>query len=149
MIINIRSGSLIYEAKIQTPLMRFLVALGLVGIISTKGITGLDVILIIGVLVIQSLHYKFQIYWKGFLNYQIFLLSIPLYKKEIVPEQITEIKFIRVDWAKKGAIVRLKKGFNIRVIHFNPDSVCKDFKHFASESNVLVNKTRDYMILER
>ena len=148
MIINIRSGSLIYEAKIQTPLMRFLVALGLVGIISTKGITGLDVILIIGVLVFQSLHYKFQIYERS-LNYQIFLLSIPLYKKEIVPEQITEIKFIRVDWAKKGAIVRLKKGFNIRVIHFNPDSVCKDLEHFANESNVLVNKTRDYMILER
>ena len=64
MIINIRSGSLIYEAKIQTPLMRFLVALGLVGIISTKGITGLDVILIIGLLLFRASTTNFK-FMKG------------------------------------------------------------------------------------
>ena len=128
--------------------MQFLLGFGLVGIISTKGISGLDVIFIIGVLFVLCLHYKFQINGK-YLNYQIFLLSIPLYKKEIVPEQIAEIKFIRVDWAKKGAIVRMKRGLNIRVIHFNPDSVCGDLEHFAKENNVSVNKTRDYKILER
>ena len=139
---------MIYEAKTQTLLMQSLLALGLVGIISTKSITGLDVILIIGILVLLCLHYKFEINEKS-LSYQIFLLSIPLYKKEIVPEQITEINFIRVDWTKKGAIVRIKKGINIRVIHFNPDSVCKDLEHFANENNVSVNKARDYKILER
>ena len=141
-------GSLIYEAKTQTFLIQLLVALGIVGMISTKGITGIDVILIIGILAVSSLHYKFQINEKS-LSYQIFLLSIPLYKKEIVPKQITEIKFIRVGWMKKGAIVRTKKGFNIRVIYFNPDSICVDLEHFANENSVTVNKTRDYKILER
>ena len=50
---------------------------------------------------------------------------------------------------KKGAIVRTEKGLNIRVIHFNPDTVCVDLEHFANENNVSVNKTRDYKILER
>ena len=140
--------SLIYTAKTQTFLMQFLLALGLVGIISTKGITGLDVFFIMGILVVLCLHYKFQIDEKS-LSYQIFLLSIPIYKKVVVSEEITEIKFIRVGWAKKGAIVRIKKGFNIRVILFNPDSVCEDLEHFAIENNVSVNKTRDYKILER
>ena len=141
-------GLLIYTAKTQTNLMQFLLALGIVGIISTKGITGLDVILVIGIIATLCLHYKFQIDKKS-LRYQIFLLSIPIYEKEVAPEQINEIKFIRVGWAKKGAIVRLEKGLNIRVILFSLDTVCDDLEHFANENNVSVNKTRDYKILER
>ena len=91
---------MIYKAKAQTFLIQFFLALGLVRIISTQGITGLDVILIIGIIATLCLYYKFQIDKKS-LRYQIFLLSIPIYKKEVVPEQITEIKFIRVGWAKK------------------------------------------------
>ena len=100
--------SLIYEAKTQTFLMQLLVALGIVGMISTKGITGMDVILIIGIIVLLSLHYKFQIDEKS-LSYQIFLLSIPIYKKEVVPKQINEIKFIRVGWIKKVRLFGRKK----------------------------------------
>lgn len=113
-----------------------------------KDLTAIDAVIIIGIVAILCLHYKFQIDQKS-LRYQIFLLSIPLYKKEVVPEQLTEVKFIRVGWMKKGAIVRTKKGFNIRVILFNPDSVYEDLEHFANENNVSVNKTKDYKILER
>ena len=139
---------MIYKAKTQTLFMQLFIALGLVKIISTEGIGGFDVVIIIGIIVVHCLHYKFQIN-EDSVSYQIFLLSIPFYKKEIVPEQITEIKFIRVGWTKKGAIVRIKKGFNIRVILFTPDSVCEGLEHFANENNVSVNKTRDYKILER
>lgn len=143
-----RGGTLIYKAKSQSSFLYFLLVLGTARVISTKGLTVIDIVMIIGILAILCLHYKFQIDKKS-LRYQIFLLSIPIYKKEIVPEQITEIKFIRVGWAKKSAIVRMKKGFNIRVILFNPNSVCEDLEHFANENNVSVNKTRDYKILER
>lgn len=139
---------MIYKAKPQSFFLKFLLVLGGIRVTDTKELTILNVMIVIAIVVALCIHYQFQIDHKR-LTYQIFLLTIPIYKKEVVPEQITEIKFIRVDWAKKGAIVRMKKGLNIRIILFNPNSVYEDLKHFANENDVLVNKTRDYKILEK
>lgn len=139
---------MIYKAKPQPLLLSFLFVLGGVRASITKEQTIINISILILIFVIFSIQYQFHIDHQR-LTYQVFLLRTPIFTKEVVPEGIQEIKFIRVDWAKKGAIVRMKKGFNIRVILFHPISVCKHLEQFAYENNVSVNKTRDYKILEK
>lgn len=114
----------------------------------TKEQSIINVIIISIIIIVLCMHYEFQIE-NNRLTYRILLLKTPIYTKEVVPEDIREIKFIRVDWAKKSAIVRMKKGFNIRVILFHPDSVYKELEQYAKEHNVSIHKTRDYQILEK
>lgn len=139
---------MIYKAKPQPLLLSFLFVLGGVRASITKEQTIINISILILIFVIFSIQYQFHIDYQR-LTYQVFLLRTPIFTKEVVPEEIQEIKFIRVDWAKKSAIVRMKKGLNIRVILFHPDSVCKDLEHYARENNVSIHKTRDYQILER
>lgn len=148
MLRKMRRKSLIYKGKPQLLIFIFLSVFGGIRVIIAKEQTIMNIIIVIAIVTILCIQYQLQIDQER-LTYQIFLLSTPIYTKEVIPEQITEIKFIRVDWAKKGAIVRMKKGFNIRVILFHPISVCKHLEQFAYENNVSVNKTRDYKILEK
>lgn len=83
------------------------------------------------------------------LIYQIVILNIPIYKKEMDLDQIKQIKFIRNGWAKKGAIIEVNKGLNIRIARFESNNVCAYLIDFANKHDITICKTKDYLILEK
>ncbi|WP_099157517.1 hypothetical protein [Virgibacillus ndiopensis] len=83
------------------------------------------------------------------LSYQIALLNIPIYKKEISADQIKRFNFKRYSWSTRGAIIQLERGMNIRIIAFTPIQVYKKLVDFANTNNVSISKSKDYHILEK
>ena len=69
--------------------------------------------------------------------------------KRINPEDINYMKFIRVGWAKKAAIIKMNKGFNIRLAILEPPKAYDHLIEFAETHEVAIVKTKDYLILER
>jgi hypothetical protein len=61
---------------------------------------------------------------------------MPIYKKEVSPNQVIRIKFKRFGWMTKGAIIQVKKGINIRVVHFSPDYLFADLIDFAKANSI-------------
>jgi hypothetical protein len=49
----------------------------------------------------------------------------------------------------KGAIIQLKKGINIRVVHFSPDYLFADLIDFANDHSISITKTKDYRVIEK
>ncbi|TKC20041.1 hypothetical protein [Robertmurraya kyonggiensis] len=142
-----------YHAKTQQGIIVFLFAM--VALTSSINVYGyekgnlfLRIALPIFLLVAVFIKYKLTIN-EDYLIYQIFIFKIPIYQKEFEPNQINQIKFIRIGWAKKGAIIKPKKGFNTRVLRFEPDDVYTDLIGFANKNSIAVSKTKDYLILEK
>ncbi|TQR19015.1 hypothetical protein [Psychrobacillus vulpis] len=82
------------------------------------------------------------------LTYQVFVWIIPIYKKVIHPYQIKQMKFKRFGWATKGAIIQVRKGFNIRLFDFSPTHIFEELVNFSDENDIAFIKTKDYQILE-
>ena len=102
-------------------------------------------IIILGLLLIK---YQFEIN-EDYLTYQILFFRLPIYKTRIPPNEIIQIRFKRIGWSTKGAIIRVHKGFNIRIVSFAPDNVFTDLFDFAFRNDVPYFKTKDYCILEK
>ena len=85
----------------------------------------------------------------GYLTFQTLFFSIPIFKKVLFPNQINQIKFKRIGWATKCAIIQVKKGFNVRIVNFTPSNVFVDLIDFANEKGISISKTKDYLILEK
>lgn len=97
---------------------------------------------------LSSIRFKFKINDKH-LVYQILLFNKSVNKKEIYPYQINQLKFIRVGWAKKGAIIKLNKGMNVRLASLTPQEAYEHLIEFAEKHDITIFKTKDYLILER
>jgi len=105
------------------------------------------IVLLIGI-GLSSFRFKFTVYAEH-LMYQILLFNKSIIKKEIYPDQVNELKFIRVGWAKKAAIIKMKKGLNIRLSVLEPQDAYDHLIGFAENQGISISKTRDYKILER
>lgn len=105
------------------------------------------IVLLIGI-GLSSFRFKFTVYTEH-LTYQILLFNKSIMKKEIYPDQVNELKFIRVGWAKKAAIIKMKKGLNIRLSVLKPQDAYDHLIEFAEKQDISISKTRDYQILER
>lgn len=97
---------------------------------------------------LASFRFKFTIY-TGHLLYQILLFNKPIINKEIFPDQVNQLKLIRVGWAKKAAIINVKKGMNIRLSVLEPQEAYKHLIEFAEKHDITIFKTKDYQILEK
>ena len=84
----------------------------------------------------------------GYLTFQTLFFSNPIYKKVLLPNQINEIKFIRFGWTKY-AVIKVKKGLNVRIANFTPSNVFNDLIEFADEEGIPIFKTKDYLRLEK
>lgn len=104
------------------------------------------IILVASILLLIS--FKFSIH-KGHLVYEIVIINKSIVSKRIYPEDINYMKFIRVGWAKKAAIIKVKKGFNIRLAILEPPTAYDHLIEFAETHEVAIVKTKDYLILER
>lgn len=97
---------------------------------------------------LASFRFKFTIHPEHFI-YQILLFNKIILKKEIYPEQVNQLKLIRVGWAKKAAIIKMKKGINIRLSVLEPPEAYEQLIEFAEKHDIKIFKTNDYFILER
>nr|WP_071317168.1 hypothetical protein [Anaerobacillus isosaccharinicus]QOY38149.1 hypothetical protein AWH56_011775 [Anaerobacillus isosaccharinicus] len=138
---------MVYRATTQRYLLLFILVVTFVRMLFVNSVTVLDAILVVFVAIGLSVNYKLKIE-KDTLSYQMLILTLPIYQKQVAHDKIIEIRFKRVGWATKGAIVHVKKGFNIRVILFTPQTVFEEITQFAFENNIHITKTKDYKILE-
>jgi hypothetical protein len=146
----LRGIGMVYNARTQRGVLGFLLA---ISVTSIKWISLSDGLLfvqiLISVLFLMSIfiQYKFKID-DGFLTYEISFFGFPIYNKVIYPNQIIQIKFKRIGWATKAAIIHVNKGINIRVFNFSPKNVFIDLLDFANKNGISITKTKDYLILE-
>jgi len=117
-----------------------------------NGINGgsrvLYVLILLLATVLLLISFKFSIH-KSHLVYEIVIIKKTIVSKRINPEDINYMKFIRVGWAKKAAIIKVKKGFNIRLAILEPPTAYDHLLEFAETHEVAIVKTKDYLILER
>lgn len=142
---------MVYNAKTQRGILGFFLVITATSISIedfSNRLLYFQVGLIVFILLSLFIQFKFKID-DGYLVYQILFLSMPIYKKEVSPNQINRIKFKRLGWMTKGAIIQVKKGFNIRVVHFSPDNIFVNLIDFANENSISISKTKDYRILEK
>ncbi|WP_047985329.1 hypothetical protein [Ornithinibacillus californiensis] len=83
------------------------------------------------------------------LTFHVLIFSLTIYRKEVHYNEICGIKFKRVGWGKKCAIVQNKNGFNFRIINFNSEKIFEDLIEFSKLHQVPISKTSDYFILEK
>ena len=99
-------------------------------------------------IIVASFRFKFTIYPDS-LGYQMTLFNKSIIKKEIYPDQINQVKFIRVGWAKKAAVIKVNKGINIRLAILEPQKAYEHLIEYAEVHNITIVKSKDYLILER
>ncbi|WP_096200063.1 hypothetical protein [Bacillus sp. FJAT-45350] len=83
------------------------------------------------------------------LEYTVNLHKLQILKKCLKSSQISEIKFKRFGWGKKGAVVKVVDKMNIRVVDFYPPDIYNELIEFANNNNLKIHKTKDYKLLER
>lgn len=106
-------------------------------------------ILFVVVLIFLSfLRIQFQISEEN-LIYEVLILKFPIVSRKISVAQIDHIIFKRTGWARRSAVVCVKKGLNIRLIEFEPKQICGDLESFAIQHQIKMEKTKDYQLLEK
>ncbi len=83
------------------------------------------------------------------LVYEILIFNKSIVKQRIFPEEINELKFTRVGWAKKSAKIKVNKGINVRLAVLEPPKAYDHLIEFAKKHDIAIVKTKDYLILER
>lgn len=142
---------MVYKANTQRGILVFLLLITATSISIkdySNGLLYFQIGLIVIILLSLFIQFKFKID-DGYLVYQILFMAMSIYEKEVSPNQIIQIKFKRLGWMTKGAIIQVKKGFNIRVVHFSPNNIFIDLIDFANENSISISKTKDYQILEK
>ncbi|GIN84918.1 hypothetical protein J6TS2_13040 [Heyndrickxia sporothermodurans] len=92
---------------------------------------------------LASFRFKFTIQTER-LIYLILLFNKPIIKKVIYPNQVNQLKLIRVGWAKKAAIIKVEKGINIRLSVLEPQGAYEHLIGFAKKHDITIFKTKDY-----
>jgi hypothetical protein len=85
---------------------------------------------------------------KEFLTYQMLLLQIPVYKRNVNASQISQMKFKRFGWIQTGGVIT-KKGFTMRNVGYKPQSYLIRLEEFAEENGIPIMETAGYIILKR
>ncbi|MBS8266808.1 hypothetical protein DYI25_20490 [Mesobacillus boroniphilus] len=83
------------------------------------------------------------------LDYKIKFFKLTLYRKILTPEKIKKIKFGRIGWTTKNAVVKVRRGFNFNVAHFYSEQLIRELEEFALANKIEIQKTKDYLLLEK
>lgn len=75
--------------------------------------------------------------------------NITIYRKILTSENIKKVKFGRIGWTTKNAVVKVRGGFNFSVAYFNSEQLIAELEVFALANNIEIVKTRDYLLLEK
>lgn len=80
--------------------------------------------------------------------YRVELWSLPLYYKTVYMDEVRHIDFKRSNWTAKVALVRVKKGIDLRFALF-PDELFSDLAQFAERNGIELRKSKDYQTVEK
>ncbi|WP_430787496.1 hypothetical protein VBD025_16615 [Virgibacillus flavescens] len=138
---------MVYHSMSKNPLYLFFFVILLNAINESSRFSLYFVSLTLIMLFLAIIRFTFKI--NDHLEYRIMFFHICIYKKEISPDQIVQMKFKRTGWSQKMAAIQLKKGLGIRVIDFKPETVHENLIRFAEKHDVSVSKSKDYVILEK
>ena len=83
------------------------------------------------------------------LEYKLKLFKFTIYRRVLTPEKIKKIKFGRIGWSTKNAVVKVRRGFNFGVAHFYSEQLIRELEEFAMVNHIEIQKTRDYLLLEK
>jgi len=83
------------------------------------------------------------------LEYKIKLFKFTIYRKLLTPDKIKKIKFGRIGWTTKNAVVKVRGGFNFGVAYFYSEQLIRELEEFALANHIEIQKTRDYQLLEK
>jgi len=100
------------------------------------------------IVIAASIRYKFTIH-NDHLMYEMTLFKRSILKKRVIPDEIKQIRFVRVDWAKKAAKIKLHKGLPIRLAVLQPVEAYDHLLAFSDKHEIQIVKTKDYLLLER
>ena len=98
--------------------------------------------------VFALIRFNFNIH-DDYLIYEILIFNKSIVKQRISPEDISQLKFTRVGWAKKAAKINVNKGINVRLSVLEPPKAYDHLIEFAKKHDITIVKTKDYLILER
>lgn len=143
----------LYISRVQRgPLIAFLVIFLMSTSITVEGdqkttwlFRGIMLVLLLGSLFLK---YTFKID-ETQLIYEITFLGIKLYKRSIFPHEMNSILFVRKGWSKMGAVLKIKKGLNLHLIHFEPQKMYGELDCYATKHSIFIIKTNDFLILEK
>ena len=145
---------MVYKVKSEGPILRTIItlyacSLPILGTFFSEDVIyiyfGLSFLLII---LTSNIQFEFTI-GDSFLLDERLLFRKSLYKKRMDPKEIKQIKFTRIGWKRKGAIIQMEKGFSIHITHYTPDSAIAELMGFAHKYEIPIEKTRDFKILEK
>ncbi|MFF3023952.1 hypothetical protein ACFVRR_15060 [Gottfriedia sp. NPDC057948] len=141
---------MIYKGKSQRAVLTFFLLLIFSTAFSPHSIGFLSFAYIptLFIFILILINFEFQIE-EGGLTYLVSFLSMPIYKKVVYTNQIVQMKFSRFGWVRKGVIVKLNKGMNIRITNFTPETIYKDLEVFAVTNDISIVKTNDYKIIDK
>lgn len=84
----------------------------------------------------------------GMIHYQVVLFQWVLYRNIIAPEKIYRIRFKRCGWKQMGAVIEMKSGRRVRLLHFHSHELMEKLDTFATTYRVDIVKSKDYRLLE-
>ena len=140
-----------YQAKVEPNLLFIQVIILITVLMSaweTVWIRTFTIILLLCITCLFFITYSLKIE-EDHLTYTISLLNISIYQKNSIPSNIKRVIFKRVGWKTKLAVIKLEQGVSIRVSLFTPNTIYEDLALFCKENNIHVQKTKDYLILEK
>jgi hypothetical protein len=80
--------------------------------------------LLIPIVLVIIIYLRFHLSFTSHqVEYKITILNIPIYRKILTSENIKNIKFSRIGWTTKNAVVKVTGGFNFSVAYFNSDQL--------------------------
>ncbi|ESU32319.1 hypothetical protein G3A_11940 [Bacillus sp. 17376] len=83
------------------------------------------------------------------LEYKIKFFKFIIYRKLLTLDKIKKLKFGRIGWSTKNAVVKVRRGINFSVAHFNSEQLIAELEEFALANNIEIQKTKDYLLLEK
>ncbi|MBT2583295.1 hypothetical protein [Planococcus sp. ISL-109] len=143
---------MVHQGKVQRWLIVFmLLAVNLPPLFLGSFPTGFALYfqLFISVLIVLALFIKAHVkVRRDNIVYRVEWWSVPLYYKTVYADEVRRIDFKRSNWTAKVAIVRVKKGIDLRFALF-PDELYSELVQFAERNKVKIRKSKNYETVEK
>ncbi|MBM7579797.1 hypothetical protein [Jeotgalibacillus terrae] len=145
------NGSMIYQATTPRSFILFSVAISLSPFIwswmTLSPFRYFFTATLLYCLLTLFIHFTFCI-TGGKLTFNTFFMKWRIYKRNISPSDIKEIKFKRANWAAKLALIKTANGLPIRLFNFHPKYLFWQLEQFCKIHKVPYKKSRDYKIID-
>ncbi|WP_082233055.1 hypothetical protein [Halobacillus massiliensis] len=140
------------ESKINPKFISFIttfIFIVLANILSDEFGWLMTILLLLPLLVLLSAIQSTFLINRDYLVHQTFLFKWPILRRTVYPEQVQSIKFVRIGWAQKAAVIKMKNSRNIRLGVLARTEGYDHLVRFGEGNNINVIKTKDYLTLER